>query len=170
MRPQFYTDELKRYARFVRSFHPEQQTAPNMVQRIAVGPSDGDTAYTEGVMKAWSEKDWSWDIEGLSLHSYTTVRWPPAYDSLNFGEQEYARAGRAQLGSGNVHLGQPFDDSGISALFPLSPLNQNRRNDDDIRRIDLLDRSLGFDRHAARRGKRAGSGRDDLGAELSAAG
>ncbi|MBO9519358.1 MAG: alpha-N-arabinofuranosidase [Porphyrobacter sp.] len=97
MRPQYYTDQLKPYARFVRSFHPDQQTAPNTMQRIAVGPSDGDPAYTEGVMKAWSEKDWSWDIEGLSLHSYTVVRWPPAYDSVNFGEQEYAELTQATL-------------------------------------------------------------------------
>ena len=65
MRPQYYADELKRYARFVRSFHPDQQAAPNLMQRIAVGPSDGDTAYTEGVMEAWSTKDWSWNMEGL---------------------------------------------------------------------------------------------------------
>jgi alpha-N-arabinofuranosidase len=97
MRPQHYTDELKRYARFVRSFHPDQQAAPNLIQRVAVGPSDGDTAYTEGVMEAWSKKDWSWDIEGLSLHSYTVVRWPPAYDSVNFGEQEYAELTQATL-------------------------------------------------------------------------
>ena len=25
-------------------------------------------------MEAWRNKDWSWDIEGLSLHSYTVVR------------------------------------------------------------------------------------------------
>ena len=97
MRPQYYADELKRDARFVRSFHPEQQTAPNTMQRIAVGPSDGDPAYTEGVMKAWGEKDWSWDIEGLSLHSYTVVRWPPAYESVNFGEREYAELTQATL-------------------------------------------------------------------------
>jgi alpha-N-arabinofuranosidase len=97
MRPQYYADELKRYARFVRSFHPEQQAAPNTMRRVAVGPSDGDTAYTEGVMKAWSEKDWSWDFEGLSLHSYTVVRWPPAYESVNFGAQEYAELTQATL-------------------------------------------------------------------------
>jgi alpha-N-arabinofuranosidase len=97
MRPEHYTDELKRYARFVRSFHPDQQAAPNLMQRVAVGPSDGDTAYTEGVMKAWNGKDWSWDIEGLSLHSYTVVRWPPAYDSVNFGEREYAELTQATL-------------------------------------------------------------------------
>ena len=97
MRPQYYADELKRYARFVRSFHPDQQAAPNLMRRIAVGPSDGDPAYTEGVMEAWSKKDWSWDIEGLSLHGYTVVRWPPAYESVNFGEREYAELTQATL-------------------------------------------------------------------------
>lgn len=97
MRPEHYTDLLRRYARFVRSFHPEQQAAPNTMQRVAVGPSDGDPTYTEGVMKAWSERDWSWDMEGLSLHSYTVVRWPPAYDSLNFGTREYAEIVEATL-------------------------------------------------------------------------
>ena len=41
------------------------------MMRVAVGPSDDDTRYTETVMKAWSERDWTWSIEGLSLHSYT---------------------------------------------------------------------------------------------------
>ncbi len=97
MRPEHYTDQLKPFARFVRSFHPDQQAAPNMVKRIAVGPSDGDPAYTEAVMKAWAGKDWSWDIEGISLHSYTVVRWPAAYDSVNFGEREYAEMTQATL-------------------------------------------------------------------------
>jgi alpha-N-arabinofuranosidase len=97
MRPEHYADMLKPYARFVRSFHPDQQAAPNMIKRIAVGPSDGDPAYTEAVMKAWAGKDWSWDIEGISLHSYTVVRWPAAYDSVNFGAQEYAEMTQATL-------------------------------------------------------------------------
>lgn len=102
MRPEYYTDELKRYARFTRNYHPAQQAFPNpanpsaplanpgQMLRVAVGPSDDDTSYTEGVMKAWKGRDWSWSIEGLSLHSYTVVKWPPAYDSVNFGEKEYA--------------------------------------------------------------------------------
>lgn len=102
MRPEYYADELKRYARFARNYHPAQQSFPNpanpsaplpnpdQMLRVAVGPSDGDTAYTEGVMKAWKGRDWSWSIEGLSLHSYTLVKWPPVYDSVNFAEKEYA--------------------------------------------------------------------------------
>ncbi|RYY29482.1 MAG: alpha-N-arabinofuranosidase [Sphingomonadales bacterium] len=102
MRPEYYADELKRYARFTRNYNPEQQAFPNpanpsapilnpnQMLRVAVGPSDDDTSYTEGVMKAWKGRDWSWNMEGLSLHSYTVVNWPPAYDSVNFAEKEYA--------------------------------------------------------------------------------
>ena len=89
MRPQYYTDLMKRYARFARNYNPAQQ-ADHVMQRIAVGPTDDDTAYTEGVMKAWSERDWSWSIEGLSLHSYTVPHWPPSLPSTGFGEDDYA--------------------------------------------------------------------------------
>jgi alpha-L-arabinofuranosidase len=96
MRPEYYADELKRYARFSRNYNPAQQ-GENAMQRVAVGPNEGDTAWTEAVMKAWSERDWSWDMEGLSLHSYTVVNWPPAYDSVNFGNREYAEMVQATL-------------------------------------------------------------------------
>ena len=41
-------------------------------------------------MKAWKARQWSWDMEGLSLHNYTVIKWPPAYASVGFGEKEYA--------------------------------------------------------------------------------
>jgi alpha-N-arabinofuranosidase len=41
-------------------------------------------------MKAWAGRQWSWDMEGLSLHNYTVIKWPPAYASVGFGEKEYA--------------------------------------------------------------------------------
>jgi len=89
MRPEHYVDLMKRYARFTRNYNAAQQGAETM-RRIAVGPSDDDTAYTEAVMKAWSERDWSWSIEGLSLHSYTVPQWPPSLPSTEFGEDDYA--------------------------------------------------------------------------------
>ena len=75
-----------------RNYNPAQQgdANPDAMQRIAVGPTDDDTSYTEGVMKAWSERDWSWSIEGLSLHSYTVPHWPPSLPSTGFGEDDYA--------------------------------------------------------------------------------
>jgi len=89
MRPEHYVDLMKRYARFSRNYNAAQQGAETM-RRIAVGPTDDDTSYTEAVMKAWSERDWSWSIEGLSLHSYTVPQWPPSLPSTEFGEDDYA--------------------------------------------------------------------------------
>jgi alpha-L-arabinofuranosidase len=86
MSPDFYTSEMKRYARFVRNYNAAQP-----MSRIAVGPGTADTAYTETVMKAFKEHDWAWSIEGLSLHSYTVGGpWPPAQKETGFGEKEYA--------------------------------------------------------------------------------
>ncbi len=99
MRPETYVDELKRFARFSRNYNPAQQGAdnPQAMRRVAVGADDKDTRYTEAVMKAWKERDWTWSIEGLSLHSYTVIRFPAAYDSVNFGEKEYAEILKATL-------------------------------------------------------------------------
>ena len=84
-----YVEEMKSYARFARNFNPAQ-TGPNAMRRIAVGPDGQSTEYTEAVMAAWQSKVWSWDIEGLSLHFYTVGGWPPHYNSVQFGEREYA--------------------------------------------------------------------------------
>jgi len=48
-------------------------------------------------MKAWQNHEWSWDINGLSLHSYTVVRWPPAFASVDFGETEYSQILKSTL-------------------------------------------------------------------------
>ena len=99
MRPQYYTDLMKRFARFTRNYNPAQQgdTNPKAMQRIAVGPTDDDMSYTEAVMEAWSKRDWSWSIEGLSLHSYTVPHWPPSLPSVGFGEDDYASILQATL-------------------------------------------------------------------------
>src|ERR1051325_11553929 len=92
MTPEYYTRQMTIYSRFVRNFNPAQRDAGKML-RIAVGPGgDGPrwTDWTEAVMKAWSGHQWSWDMEGLSLHNYTVIKWPPAYTSVGFGEKEYA--------------------------------------------------------------------------------
>jgi alpha-N-arabinofuranosidase len=36
-------------------------------------------------------------MEGLSLHNYTVVRWPPAFASVGFGEKEYGQILKATL-------------------------------------------------------------------------
>ena len=99
MTPEFYLDQLKIYARFARNFNPAQQEKQQML-KIAVGPGGGDsrwTDWTETIMKAYQHHSWSWDINGLSLHNYTVVRWPPAYKSTGFGEDEYGQILKSTL-------------------------------------------------------------------------
>jgi alpha-L-arabinofuranosidase len=93
MSPEYYLRQLTIYARFVRNFNPAQREGAGRMLRIAVGPGgDGPrwTEWTETIMKAWQARQWSWDMEGLSLHNYTVIKWPPAYASVGFGEKEYA--------------------------------------------------------------------------------
>jgi alpha-L-arabinofuranosidase len=100
MTPERYLGELKAYARFVRNFNPAQQQDANRMLKIAVGPGgDGArwTEWTDTIMKAWQGRSWSWDFDGLSLHHYTVVKWPPAYKSTGFGEAEYAQILKSTL-------------------------------------------------------------------------
>jgi alpha-N-arabinofuranosidase len=99
MTPDYYLSQLKIYSRFVRDFNPEQQDKQQML-KIAVGPGGGDsrwTEWTEAVMKAYQSHTWSWDMNGLSMHSYTVVKWPPSYASVGFGETEYAQVLKSTL-------------------------------------------------------------------------
>lgn len=92
MSAEHYVNQMRAYARFVRNFNPEQQKTGQM-RNIAVGPGGGEPRFlewTETVMRAYQQKQWSWDMHGLSLHNYTVVKWPPAYKSVGFGVQEYA--------------------------------------------------------------------------------
>jgi alpha-N-arabinofuranosidase len=95
MSPDHYVEEMKRYARFTRNYNPAQngdKAGDNAMKRIAVGWDSGDSDYTEAVMKAWKNKVWAWDIEGLSLHGYTVEEgWPPHRPSIGFGEADYAK-------------------------------------------------------------------------------
>jgi alpha-N-arabinofuranosidase len=100
MTPEYYLDQLKAYSRFVRNFNPAQQQGAGRMLKIAVGPGgEGPrwNEWTETVMKAWQGRSWSWDMDGLSLHNYTVVKWPPAYKSVGFGETEYAEILKSTL-------------------------------------------------------------------------
>ena len=99
MSPDYYVSQMKIYSRFVRNFNPAQQDKDQM-QKIAVGPGGGEprwTEWTETVMKAYQQHTWSWDINGLSMHSYTVVKWPPSYASTGFGETEYSQILKSTL-------------------------------------------------------------------------
>jgi len=99
MTPDYYLSQMKIYSHFVRNFNPAQQDKQQML-KIAVGPGgDGPrwTEWTETVMKAYQHHSWSWDINGLSMHNYTVVRWPPSYASVGFGETEYSQILKSTL-------------------------------------------------------------------------
>jgi alpha-N-arabinofuranosidase len=93
MTPDYYLSQLKIYSRLVRNFNPQQQDKQQML-KIAVGPGGGEARWiewTEAIMKAYQQHTWSWDINGLSMHSYTVAKWPPSFASVGFGETEYAQ-------------------------------------------------------------------------------
>ena len=92
MTPDYYLSQLKVYNRFVRNFNPAQRQNDQML-KIAVGPGGDEprfTDWTETIMKAWKDRKWSWDMQGLSLHNYTVVDWGKKHSSTDFGEKEYA--------------------------------------------------------------------------------
>ena len=100
MTPDYYLSQLKIYSRFVRNFNPAQQDKQRQMLKIAVGPGGGEarwTDWTETIMKAYQHHQWSWDVNGLSMHSYTVVRWPPSFKSIGFGEPEYAQILKSTL-------------------------------------------------------------------------
>ncbi len=93
MTPDYYVSQMKIYSRFVRNYNPAQQDKDQML-KFAVGPGGAEPRFvdwTEAVMKAYQQHTWSWDINGLSMHSYTVVRWQDKFKSLGFGESEYAQ-------------------------------------------------------------------------------
>jgi alpha-N-arabinofuranosidase len=95
----YYISQLKIYNRFVRNFNPAQQ-GNNQMLKIAVGPGGGEPRFvewTEAVMKAWQNHQWSWDMQGLSLHNYTVVHWDKKFASVGFGEAEYSTVLKSTL-------------------------------------------------------------------------
>jgi alpha-L-arabinofuranosidase len=92
MSPDYYVSQMKIYSRFVRNYNPAQQDKDQML-KFTVGPGGAEPRFvdwTEAVMKAYQQHTWSWDINGLSMHSYTVVRWQDKFKSVGFGESEYA--------------------------------------------------------------------------------
>src|SRR5450631_431970 len=97
MTADYYISQLKIYSHFVRNLNPAQRDKGRML-RIAVGPGDPDTQWTEAIMKAYQHHGWSWDIDGLSLHSYTVpTGWPPSTPSTGFGVDDYAKTLKSTL-------------------------------------------------------------------------
>jgi alpha-N-arabinofuranosidase len=93
MSADFYVNEMKRFSHFVTNYNPAQP-----MLRVAVGPSGADPTYTDAVMKAWKGHSWAWNIEGLSLHSYSVGGWPPHMVDTGFDEKDYAILLKDSLG------------------------------------------------------------------------
>jgi alpha-N-arabinofuranosidase len=97
MTADYYVSQLKIYSRFVDNVNPDQK-GPNQMLKIAVGPGFPETEWTEAVMKAWKSHDWSWNFDGLSVHSYTTPNgWPPSTPSVGFGVDDYGKTLKSTL-------------------------------------------------------------------------
>ena len=93
MSPDYYLSQLKIYSHFVRNYNPAQQSKDQML-KIAVGPGGEEPRFvewTDTIMKAWQHHQWSWDMNGLSMHSYTVGSFPPTYKSVGFGEADYSK-------------------------------------------------------------------------------
>ncbi len=97
MTPDYYVSQLKIYSRFVNNVNPLQQSQ-NQMLKIAVGPGFPETEWTEAVMMAWQHHDWSWNIDGLSVHWYTVPNgWPPSTPSTGFGVEDYGKTLKSTL-------------------------------------------------------------------------
>jgi len=97
MTADYYLSQLKIYSHFARNDNPAQQGEHQML-KIAVGPGTPETEWTETIMKAWQHHDWSWNIDGLSLHWYTVPNgWPPSTPSTGFGAAEYGKSLKSTL-------------------------------------------------------------------------
>ncbi len=79
MRPEYYADVYRNYATFMRNY------GDNKLFKIASGANEGDTAWTDTLMKNASHA-----FDGLTLHYYTLPgTWQEKGDSLNFSADEW---------------------------------------------------------------------------------
>ncbi|TDQ42837.1 alpha-N-arabinofuranosidase [Aureibacillus halotolerans] len=80
MRPEYYADEYRRYATYVRNYNG------NEIYKIACGPNVEDYKWTEVLMREASCR-----MHGLSLHYYTTATgvWKKKGPATGFGSNEW---------------------------------------------------------------------------------
>ncbi len=84
MTPEYYTNELRRYATYLHSF------SGNRLQRIACGPNSDDYNWTETLMKNEGAR---WAMQGLSLHFYTVPDgWDNKGSATSFTEKNWLRS------------------------------------------------------------------------------
>lgn len=80
MRPEYYADDYRRYATYVRNF------GDNKIHKIACGANEGDHHWTETLMKQAAKY-----MDSLTLHYYTipTGSWSDKGSSTEFAAQEW---------------------------------------------------------------------------------
>ncbi|MDF2440827.1 MAG: alpha-L-arabinofuranosidase [Abditibacteriota bacterium] len=87
MRPEFYADEYRRYATYVRNF------GENKVYKIACGPNANDYEWTEVLMRRAGGF-----MDGLSLHFYTIFpEWGNKGSATGFSETDWMATMQAGL-------------------------------------------------------------------------
>jgi len=80
MRPEFYADQYRRFAEFLRSFN--DSTRPF---RIATGPNDDSYNWTDVIMREAGRM-----LDGIDLHYYTLAGpWSHKGSATQFGEHEW---------------------------------------------------------------------------------
>lgn len=83
MRPEFYADQYRRFAEFLRPFN--DSTRPF---RVATGANGDNYTWTEVLMREAARM-----IDGLDLHHYTVVgTWQKKGSATEFGEREWSLA------------------------------------------------------------------------------
>lgn len=81
MSAEYYADEFKRYATYVRNYDPEN----NRIYKIACGPNSENYGWTEVMMKKAAG-----NMDGLALHYYTvTGSWEHKGSATEFSQGEY---------------------------------------------------------------------------------
>jgi alpha-N-arabinofuranosidase len=88
MTPEYYANEYKRYATYLRNF------AGNHLYKIACGPNGADYNWTEVLMREAGRH-----MHGLAVHYYTipTGNWGKKGSATDFGEEEYFNTLRSTM-------------------------------------------------------------------------
>ncbi|MEQ5806099.1 alpha-N-arabinofuranosidase [Alteromonas sp. NFXS44] len=110
-----YFARLKPFSVFALNHNPQQRFSgidllfnhgasnPEAMIKIAAGPNDNDTDFTESLMKSWSEAPGYLPVfDAMSLHHYTMSRGPMSDYSADFGQAEYAHFVSMAMGMEDV--------------------------------------------------------------------
>ena len=85
MTPEFYANEYRRYATFVRHYPDPENPDRKPIYKIGCGPNVADYNWTEGVMKTAGRF-----MQGISLHYYTVpFEWKEKGSATDFDDKTW---------------------------------------------------------------------------------